>query len=331
MNFSEITNINIPEGVVSKIATLEGVVLWEKKGVEPDYLTLPKPNNNEIYYTSSGTKDPIYRPDTNHLSNNSIISNTYENGIGKIVFENDLVSVWKNAFDYSASSAIQNFCKLTLVRLPDSIKSIKEKAFYNQKELTSINIPYGVEYIDIGGFTNCGLTSIDIPNTVKYLYGTTFSNCDNLTKLVLPDSIISVGSGICFVCENLKYIRLSENITSLGQQSFFGCDNLNSIRLPENIKSLGLQCFFGCDNLETITLSSSLKTIKQECFCSCYSLHTIICKPLIAPSLEIDVFSYVGENVPEGTPKVLRVPQGASGYDTWLQYLKGFTIEYITE
>jgi hypothetical protein len=30
MNFSEITNINIPEGVVSKITTLEGVVLWEK-------------------------------------------------------------------------------------------------------------------------------------------------------------------------------------------------------------------------------------------------------------------------------------------------------------
>lgn len=329
MNFSEITNINIPEGVVSKITTLEGVILWEK-GVKPDYLTLPKPNNNEIYYTSSGKKDPIYRPDTNYLSNNTIISNTYENGIGKIVFENDLVSVWKNAFDDSTSSSIQNFCQLTLVRLPDSIKTIREKAFYNQELLTSINIPYGVEYIDIGGFDNCGLTSINIPNTVKYLYGTTFAVCDNLTKLVLPDSIIYIGNGICFGCENLKYIRLSENITSLGQQSFFGCNNLKDIRLPENIKSLGLQCFFGC-NLETITLPSSLKTIKQECFCSCHSLHTIICKPLIAPSLEIDVFSYVGKNVPEGTPKVLRVPQGATGYETWLEQLEGFTIEYITE
>ena len=37
----------------------------------------------------------------------------------------------------------------------------------------------------------------------------------------------------------------------------------------------------------------------------------------------------------QGTPKVLRVPEGATGYDSgdWKTYVlnKGYTLEYITE
>ena len=328
MDFNYINNIYIPEGSVSKITDSQGFILWNKQGVQPDYLTLPKPNDNEIYYTTDSPKNRIYNPNMSYTSN-SILSNTYENGIGKIVFKNKLTSIWKEAFDWY-SNHIENSAQLSLVRLPDTITYIGYQAFKDHESLTSINIPYGVTYIDIGAFDNCGFTSIDIPNTVNYLYGSTFAVCESLTKLILPDSVKTIGDGICFGCSNLRYVRLSENLTSLGLQSFSACDNLQNIVIPNKVKLLGDECFRGCENLESITLPSTLETVGQSCFQMCEKLSLITCKALTAPSLGLWAFAYINsENL---DTRILRVPQNAEGYDTWLNQLgEGWTIEYITE
>jgi hypothetical protein len=54
---------------------------------------------------------------------------------------------------------------------------------------------------------------------------------------------------------------------------------------------------------------------------------------MTAPTIQSNTFSNIGTSVPSGTPKVLRVPEGAEGYDSgyWKSTLldKGYTLEYV--
>ena len=100
----------------------------------------------------------------------SIISNTYENGVGYIK-----LNKMPTFFDANVFSG-----KTTLlsIEIPDTIGGIMDKAFYNCSNLTSITIPDSVTSIGNSAFSNCSnLTSITIPDSVTSIGSYAFSSC----------------------------------------------------------------------------------------------------------------------------------------------------------
>ena len=77
--------------------------------------------------------------------------------------------------------------------------------------------------------------------------------------------------------------------------------------------------------------------MRASCFAGCINLNSITCLAMVAPNIQ-NAFgnstdTYTGYNT---KPNVLKIPTGATGYDTgyWLDPLQneskcGFTIEYI--
>lgn len=230
MNFSEITNIKIPEGVVSKITTLDGIVLWVKKGVEPDIPDLPEPLANEIYYTSIDGKivTPYKIP-----TDNTIISNTYENGIGKIVFEKDLTEIVSDMF---------NTCKtLQTITLPNSVTTFQNYVFVSCTSLEQVNIPESV--------TSIGMS--------------VFNKCTALQNIVIPDSVTSLGESVFYGCTSLKNVTLPEYLTTIKYGTFQNCSSLNTITIPKNITILENKVFADCVNLRNV-LSYPLRAPQVE-------------------------------------------------------------------
>ena len=80
------------------------------------------PADNEIWYTSSDGN--VVTPTTTDVFGANIVSNTYENGKGVIVFDNSVTLIGKNAFWDIRSS-------LTSITIPKSVTSIEYGAFYN--------------------------------------------------------------------------------------------------------------------------------------------------------------------------------------------------------
>jgi hypothetical protein len=155
------------------------------------------PANNEIWYTSKDGK--VVAPYAADVFGANIVSNTYKDDKGVIVFDGPITNIGGDAF----------YCcmGLTSVVIPDSVTSIGSWAFSDCFYLTSMVIPDGV--------TSIGESA--------------FENCDSLTSIVIPDGVTSIGDAAFNCCSGMTSIVIPESVTSIGTSALSGCLSLTSI------------------------------------------------------------------------------------------------------
>ena len=205
------------------------------------------------------------------------------------------------------------------VDIGTAVTSIESNMFYDCSGLMLIIIPVNVTDIGSYAFSGCsGLTSITIPDSVTSISDGVFRNCFNLTSVTIPDGVTSIGSSAFSGCSQLTSITIPDGVTNIGSSAFSGCSRPTSVTIPDSVTNIGNYAFFGCAALSSIT---SLRTS--------------------APSVQSRTFgystsNYTGRNTYSTGNNILKVPQGATGYDSgiWLDPLQnaskcGFHIEYI--
>jgi len=253
----------------------------------------------------------------NFINENNIL-HTFENGIGKIIFNHKLTVIDK-LFD-------ENYARYVIsIDIPNSVTSIGEGAFYECTSLTSINIPNSVTSIGWEAFEGCtsltsvtlgnsvssignsvfcrctSLTSINIPNSVTSIGNYVFYVCTSLTSIDIPNSVTSIGEGVFRRCTSLTSINIPNSVTSIGDYAFEGCTSLTSINIPNSVTSIGQSAFEGCTSLTSINIPNSVTSIGQSAFYQCYSLTSINIPnsvTSIGGSVFSDCYSLTSINIP---------------------------------
>ncbi len=248
-------SIEIKSGVKKSMAAFEVEVVMEE----------PHPKN-VIYYTSSdgGLVTP-YNTDSFGVN---IVSNTYDNGQGVMVFDGNVTSIGHYAF--------RGCTNLTSIFIPSSVTSIGDHAFYGCENLTSFAIPTSVTSIGGGAFSTCkSLTSVVIPNGVTSIENGTFQICSSLTSIVIPESVTSIGQYAFRDCKSLTSVVIPNGVTSIENGTFQICSSLTSIVIPESVTSIGQYAFADCSSLTSVIIPEGLTSIDDEAFYHCTSLVSI--------------------------------------------------------
>ncbi len=101
----------------------------------------------------------------------------------------------------------------------------------------------------------------------------------NITSIVIPASVTSIGEQAFYYCSNLTTVTFAENsqLASISGFAFSYCSSLASIVIPANVTSIGEQAFYYCSNLTTVTFAenSQLTSIGEQAFCYCSNLTTV--------------------------------------------------------
>lgn len=244
-------------------------------------------------------------PMGNYRNDESTNSNPWPmNKVKAVVIESGVTTIGRCAFyggDY-----------LTSVEIPNTVTSIKEKAFTHCPALTDINVaadnpnfcsvdgvlfnkdrttlvqyPAGIkstEYTVPSTVTAIGdrafeyaniLTAVTLPNTVNSIGSYAFVECHGLTSFEIPKGVTSISDGAFKYCTHLTSINLPDGITGIAASTFYGCTALADVVLPKSLTSIGESAFCFCSGLTSMDIPNQVATIGKEAFRDCNKLASV--------------------------------------------------------
>ena len=152
------------------------------------------------------------------------------------------------------------------------------------KEITSIDIPSSVTYIDEYTFFHCySLTSVTIPSSVTRIDYGAFLGCSSLEEITIPSSVTYISDVAFFDCSSITEITIPSSVKFINQQTFAGCSSLTSVTIPSSVTEIYNYAFGGCSSMEKIVIPSSVTKMEKDVFGGCNSL-TIYCRAKSKPS-----------------------------------------------
>lgn len=205
---------------------------------------------NEIWYTT--TDGQTVSPNNAYEFGANIVSNTYNDGQGVIVFDGPIVKIPDNAFSSKST--------LISVQLPNSVRFIGNYAFaHNWENMQSVTLSEGVETIGEGAFYHVGkMQSLWIPGSVRRIGRDAFIYCSQLSTfsgplasddghfLVIDGALV----GACYTGYDAGNVIIPEGVTSVADRVFASIYGIQYVYFPETLQHIGEEVFAFCESLE---------------------------------------------------------------------------------
>ncbi len=83
-----------------------------------------------------------------------------------------------------------------------------------------------------------------------------FHRCEDITALILPDSVKTIGDSAFSEMDSLRSVTLPSGLTALPDGAFRFCESLPAITLPAALSSIGGRAFEECEALRSISVDS---------------------------------------------------------------------------
>ncbi|MCM1543884.1 MAG: leucine-rich repeat domain-containing protein [Ruminococcus sp.] len=160
--------------------------------------------------------------------------------------------------------------------------------------IKSVEISEGVEYIGNFAFYNCkNLMSLNIPSTVTRIAGEAFEGCSALERVNINDlsawcridydTINDMDTYTPFTYADDLYINgvlatdivIPDDVESISNFAFYGCRSLKNVIIPDSVNSIGFGAFSYCTNLESITIGKSVTYVDNCAFEGCKNLRKV--------------------------------------------------------
>ena len=135
---------------------------------------------------------------------------------------------------------------------------------------------FGVNGVADGLFKDCrDVTSVVLPPGIETLGGSMFSGCRSLESVSLPAALKSIESYAFQSCQKIQAVNIPSGVTNIGQLAFGYCEKLAAVSLPADLAAMGDNAFDGCTNLTSLTIPASLKRIPMGAFEGCTGLTNV--------------------------------------------------------
>ena len=201
---------------------------------------------------------------------------------------------------------------LVEVRIPNTIRSIGDYAFYDCKNLHTVILGDSTDTIGNNAFQRDSLlTTIrlqsdnffspnKLPASLKKIGDFAFDGCTQISTIHIPDSslLTSIGNSAFKNCTSLTTITIPDSVTEIGQYAFYNCTQLDTVNynadsclslyhvfdscpslttfnIGNHVRILPIYTLDGCRGITSITIPKSIKRIGHHPFNNCTNLSTV--------------------------------------------------------
>lgn len=225
---------------------IDGIPVTYVRGLTADLTSIKLPNSlikikDDAFNSMDTLKSLVIdggAPNLNELGERSFsgCSNIEELDLSN----SKLTSIPEGAFAY---------CKnLKTIKLPSTITSIGDEAFYNCQSLTNIEglDKCNLKSIGSAAFSNCkALENLDFSqSTFTDVPSKAFNGCSALAKITLPNTLTTIGGYAFYACYGIPQLDLSNTaLTTLENYALYQMRETTKFSLPDSISSIGTHAF----------------------------------------------------------------------------------------
>ena len=102
-----------------------------------------------------------------------------------------------------------------------------------------------------------------------------FNINEDITSVVIPDSVVTIEARAFGWTENLTSVTLGNSVVSIGERAFER-SGITSITLPDTVTEIGAYAFYMCRKLASVHISSGVRVIPEKAFWECDALKSIV-------------------------------------------------------
>ena len=240
---------------------------------------------------------------------------------------------------------------LERIALPTGLKLIGDFAFDECKNLKEIEVPYTVEQISESAFSRC--VSLEkfsgryASTDGKFLIvsGTVVALAPcGISRLEIPDGTVGLGSYLCDSCNELTTVVLPQSVEYVGYNAFIACYGLERFEgkfasedgrclivggvakafAPSGLTSYRIDChavdcaFSGCATIRELHFGPSVCRMHEHALLNCHSLTDIYMSSPTPPAIYDDVTLKMNPavtiHVPASSLETYKTDPGWSAY-----------------
>ena len=266
-----------------------------------------------VKYTAT-EKIPRFEEITYFVGATALQSHTFDEGTGEgtVVYEGTVTEFGSNCLLFTSA--------LTGIVIPEGVTNLGFQAFKAcsnlttiqlPKSLTTIGNPSGLVFDGCSGLANgqfiiddlewwCSLdirgvysnplyyakkfysapdvevTNLVIPEGVTSIGGYAFYRCEGITSVTLPSTLTAIGSN-AFAYTNIESVAIPASVTEIEEGTFQHCAKLTTVTIPEGVTTIGGSAF-AYSGLTSLTLPSTITSMSQS-FYGCADLATLTLTP----------------------------------------------------
>ena len=172
----------------------------------------------------------------------------------------------KNLRDVNTSKAIQG-------NLKEYCKKLKNNKITVSSEMKKFG-KFLIENKKLIEYTG-NSEVVKIPKGVKVIDDIVFRDENKIRKIVMPNTVRTIGKEAFYSCERLTEIKFSKKLTKIGDYAFSNCARMKKYNLPKTVKSIGKCAFRWNYSLKTVNVPKKVKTIQFATFEDCVNLKKV--------------------------------------------------------
>lgn len=316
--------VEVPEGVTE----LAPCLFWDNQIIEEVILPESLINiSGDTFYNSANLKKVNIPKNVKFMGNNPfagcpniVVTNEspYFNLVDGVLYNKDFtrliyypISKTNERYEIKEGCRILGKHSFYLcdnikeVVIPSSIIKLENNPFSGCTKINLINkseyyhiddsVIYDKDYSSVIGCLNSIDTDCLVLKDVKRICRNSFWNCKGIRKIILPETLESIGYNPFVSCSNIEFESNSRNYV-VYNNALYTADKsklvcypakyaIGDIHLPDEVITLERGAFSGCDKMTSIHLHN-VTIISKTCFTNCNSLENVYCSDLV---------TYIGE------------------------------------
>ena len=209
-----------------------------------------------------------------------------------------------------ADGAFSGNTTMTSITIPSSVTSIGNEAFNGCTSLAELRIEDGEKTLTLGYntynetedgkglFADCPLQTLYLGRDLEYseeqCHGySPLMGKETLTDVTIGEYVTYIRSSLICFSTNLTSLVIPGNVKSIGNHAFGACYNLTDLTIGEGVETLGKDIFNSCTSLESVTIPASVTSIGEGAFIYCLKLAKITSLATTPATVGINAFKNI--------------------------------------